>query len=288
MADDFLGDKTEAALADLDLDTDAVWAELDIATTPASRKAFLRTLCGLLGINPRGTYNAGTAYKLGDAVVSSGNLYRAKGNTTGNAPPNGTYWTVVTSGVETTANKDQPNGYAGLNSSSQIEGPIILTNYADNAAAITAGANVNGALFTVGEQLRLGDDDTDAGQPVGGAGRPYIDDEADTLIDTSKTRPIDLASPESVFSIYGNGITLTLTADAAVPLGYKLTIIVITDGPSDVITVTGTGIFYASFTGLAAGIHSFTFMYLGSATWFDIVSSFGYTWPIIASHSQLF
>lgn len=51
----------------------------------------LRTVASA-GLNPRGTYSSGTTYALNDFIVSSGVAYRALGATTGNAPPNVTYW----------------------------------------------------------------------------------------------------------------------------------------------------------------------------------------------------
>ena len=50
---------------------------------------------GKIKIVWRGTYSGGTAYTPDDAVVSSGTSYICIANTTGNAPPNGTYWNVL-------------------------------------------------------------------------------------------------------------------------------------------------------------------------------------------------
>jgi hypothetical protein len=43
----------------------------------------------------KGAYAAGTAYVPNDLAHASNVIYRCKANTTGNAPPNDTYWTVV-------------------------------------------------------------------------------------------------------------------------------------------------------------------------------------------------
>jgi hypothetical protein len=50
---------------------------------------------GKIKIVWRGTYAGGTAYTPDDAVVHSGTSYICIANTTGNAPPNGTYWNVL-------------------------------------------------------------------------------------------------------------------------------------------------------------------------------------------------
>lgn len=50
------------------------------------------------GINPRGTYNAGTAYATGDSVSYSGSSYVAIQATTGNLPTNTTYWQLLAQG----------------------------------------------------------------------------------------------------------------------------------------------------------------------------------------------
>jgi hypothetical protein len=41
------------------------------------------------------TYSAGTAYVNGDVVTSGGVQYKCKASTTGNAPPNSTYWVTI-------------------------------------------------------------------------------------------------------------------------------------------------------------------------------------------------
>ena len=53
---------------------------------------------GKIKIVWRGTYAGGTAYTPDDAVVHSGTSYICIANTTGNTPPNGTYWNVLAQG----------------------------------------------------------------------------------------------------------------------------------------------------------------------------------------------
>jgi hypothetical protein len=50
---------------------------------------------GKIKIVWKGTYSGGTAYVIDEAVVHSGTSYICIANTTGNAPPNGTYWNVL-------------------------------------------------------------------------------------------------------------------------------------------------------------------------------------------------
>jgi hypothetical protein len=46
--------------------------------------------------SPASTYNGGTAYTPNQWVISGGNLYVCIANTTGNAPPNASYWLAIT------------------------------------------------------------------------------------------------------------------------------------------------------------------------------------------------
>lgn len=49
------------------------------------------------GATPRGAYDSGTAYVVDDIVESGGSSYRCISPTTGNAPPNATYWEIFVS-----------------------------------------------------------------------------------------------------------------------------------------------------------------------------------------------
>ena len=52
------------------------------------------------GINFRGEYSVGTAYKIGDGVAHGGVVYIAIADTTGNVPPNVTYWSQFADGIQ--------------------------------------------------------------------------------------------------------------------------------------------------------------------------------------------
>jgi len=64
-----------------------------------------------------GAYNAGTAYAIGDAVTSGGATYYCIAPTTGNAPPNATYWLQAAYSTGTWSDKAyairQHNAYFG-------------------------------------------------------------------------------------------------------------------------------------------------------------------------------
>jgi hypothetical protein len=52
------------------------------------------------GIDFKGTYSSGTAYKVGEAVSHGAIMYQCILGTTGNTPPNATYWTKISEGVQ--------------------------------------------------------------------------------------------------------------------------------------------------------------------------------------------
>lgn len=55
-----------------------------------------RTNLGPIRFKPKGAYAGNTGYTKYDCVVGAdGCLYCATGNTTGNAPPNAAYWTLI-------------------------------------------------------------------------------------------------------------------------------------------------------------------------------------------------
>ena len=52
------------------------------------------------GIEFKGAYSSGTAYKVGEAVSHGAIVYQCILGTTGNTPPNATYWTKIAEGVQ--------------------------------------------------------------------------------------------------------------------------------------------------------------------------------------------
>lgn len=65
----------------------ALYTKLSNASGDWSAAAYITGPTGADGVNPRGFYNAGTAYITDDLVYSGGSTWVAKINTTGNAPP---------------------------------------------------------------------------------------------------------------------------------------------------------------------------------------------------------
>ena len=54
----------------------------------------------LKGINFEGVYNPATAYQVGDGVAHGGRVYIAIANSTGQVPPNPTYWSQFADGIQ--------------------------------------------------------------------------------------------------------------------------------------------------------------------------------------------
>lgn len=70
------------------------------ATVPAGAKVLPSGVRGVTGatgagVNPRGVYDPLVTYPIGDSVSSGGSSYVAIAITTGNAPPNATYWQLL-------------------------------------------------------------------------------------------------------------------------------------------------------------------------------------------------
>jgi hypothetical protein len=87
---------TELNLIVGEINTDAGAVSADKTTTEGYKDlAYDYQLLARGFSNFQGTYGAGTAYVIGDCVESSGTRYVCKSPTTGNAPPNATYWIVV-------------------------------------------------------------------------------------------------------------------------------------------------------------------------------------------------
>jgi hypothetical protein len=77
------------------------------------------------GINWRGTYGNSTSYVPGDGVSSGGSLYVCIASTTGNTPPNATYWNLFTgtAGPQGIQGPQGTQGPGGLTGAQGIQGP---------------------------------------------------------------------------------------------------------------------------------------------------------------------
>tara|TARA_R100000734_G_C3305211_1_gene95734 strand:- start:164 stop:916 length:753 start_codon:yes stop_codon:yes gene_type:complete len=80
---------------------------------------------GKIKIVWRGTYAGGTAYTPDDAVVLNGTSYICIANTTGNSPPNATYWNVLAQGGTDLGATLSNNQIAIKNNSGNIAGVSI-------------------------------------------------------------------------------------------------------------------------------------------------------------------
>lgn len=96
---------------------------------------------GSPGLFVRGAYAAGTAYNVNDVVTSGGTSYVAIAATTGNAPPNATYWTTIATAIQ-----GVPTGGTANQAIVKTSGTDYATTWVSQAAALNvapAWANPN-------------------------------------------------------------------------------------------------------------------------------------------------
>lgn len=89
---------------------------------------------GSIKFNWRGDYAAGTAYSVDDVVNSSGTSYICIAATTGNAPPNATYWNVMAQGGD-------------VSTTLTTQGDIL---YRDGSGLARLGAGTSGQVLQTG------------------------------------------------------------------------------------------------------------------------------------------
>ena len=93
---------------------------------------------GKIKIVWKGTYSGGTAYVVDEAVVHNGSSYICVANTTGNAPPNATYWNVLAqAGTDGT----------DVGTTLTTQGDIL---YRDGSGLQRLAAGTNGQLLKTG------------------------------------------------------------------------------------------------------------------------------------------
>ena len=105
------------------------------------------------GINPLGTYNAGTAYAIGDSVSINGSSYVAIAPTTGNEPPNTAYWQLLAAKGDAGATGPAgETGPAGPTGSTGPAGPTGATGPAGETGptGATGPAGPTGATGATG------------------------------------------------------------------------------------------------------------------------------------------
>tara|TARA_R100000951_G_scaffold62580_1_gene52515 strand:+ start:41 stop:937 length:897 start_codon:yes stop_codon:yes gene_type:complete len=96
---------------------------------------------GSIKFNWKGDYAAGTAYAIDDVVNSSGTSYVCVAASTGNAPPNATYWNVMAQG-----GSDGSDG-TDLTSTLTAQGDIL---YRDGSGLAKLGAGTSGQALLSG------------------------------------------------------------------------------------------------------------------------------------------
>lgn len=205
---------------------------------------------------------------------------------------------VIANGAEATANKNQANGYAGINADGQIVGPIMIPTYANNAAA---GVLAVGELGFVATDLRRGDGATTGGVPVAApeAGVQYKYVTLGSGDSWTKQVTLDSGYPRGVIAIFSDLVAwepydeaneespdpstvamIEILVNGTLPLGYELTIIgdIINGIPITIASGFGGG--DETFLEVSADVNTavYTFVYAGS--WFckSVRKPIGY-WP---------
>ncbi len=110
---------------------------------------------------------------------------------------------------------DEPNGVAGLDENGQIVGPIIISTYANAAAA---GVLADGTLATVGDYLFLGDGSTTGGNIVA---RDRVDIH---LLTASSTISLDVNADVAFIRMSSdtNSRSVTISNWSSIPVGYRI------------------------------------------------------------------
>ncbi len=141
-----------------------------------------------------------------------------------------------------------------LNDSGQIVGPIIVSNYANNAAA---GTPATGVIFLVAGELRVGDGATAGGLPY----LPSTPEFTAYSADTSVALDVNKSGITSFF-LEGAGTDLTITNINDLPLGYKFDVVIYAETGQTLKVKIGGGFSYdqVSVTAGATGYYAYTFI----------------------------
>jgi hypothetical protein len=141
-------------------------------------------------------------------------------------------------------------GLVQENEDGEIVGPIVISNYANNAAA---GTPALGTLFLVDEELRVGDGTTQGGNITGTVNTPINED----ITAGNVSRTLD-ATKSGLYSFFisTNGRTLTISNANSLPIGYRFYAVVYFDA-TETFTITG-GTLSVVLTGYAAGLYFVT------------------------------
>jgi hypothetical protein len=144
---------------------------------------------------------------------------------------------------QTRAEKDQPNGYPGLNPSGQLVRRIVLQQ--------TTGVLDPGELSYINGTVVVGDGVTEDGNPVGES------EPIGEVLESNATRTLSpTKSGQYFFTLGGNGTTLTISNANSLPLGFSFNVVMYAEG-GETMTVNG-GFINVVKTGLSAGLHCLT------------------------------
>jgi hypothetical protein len=139
---------------------------------------------------------------------------------------------LAANGLIASALIDEPNGVAGLDENGNLVGPIVLSTYANAAAA---GVLDEGELAVVDGKLVLGDNATTGGNRVGGVTPGLF------LVNATGSITLDPFSGHAVIfsTMVDDAITITINNIADIPLGYLIYLYVDKTGAAETITIQG-------------------------------------------------
>ena len=134
-----------------------VASQTNINQNPLSQTAYWNVYT--TGLNFRSDYVGVTAYRIGDVVRLGGYTYLAIADTTGNTPPNATYWVRLNSGLNWT---DIPETYTGVSATTITgTGTSATFDVTRQGTVYTVSVNNGGSGYNIGDTLLI--DGTDIG-----------------------------------------------------------------------------------------------------------------------------
>lgn len=155
---------------------------------------------GSIGVTWRGPWAVGTAYAISDLVQNGGSSYICILANTGNAPPNATYWELVSQqGLLGVTGPTGATGTTGATGASGVQGPTGL----QGPQGIQGVVGVTGAAGATGPTGAVG--------PTGGVGP------TGAIGPTGPNTPVVFCEIKNSGSVsYGNGVIAGLTCDTEV------------------------------------------------------------------------
>ena len=145
------------------------------------------SVTGVPHVDYKGNYSSSTSYIKDDVVVFNGSSYIAKGNTSGNAPTNTTYWGLLASkGTDGSDGTNGTNGATGPQGPQRPQGPAGPAG-ADGAdgSAFNDLVEISGGAVDGQDQYRIGGANT---MPSAQQGQLSIVSSSDALINIESTQ----------------------------------------------------------------------------------------------------